>query len=127
MAARAAVARAAAVRVAVVMVAEATVGERAEAARAVVVRVVVAVVTGHLGVGLTLQQTLELMVLDRPRAILIEGIEELVDVLARRSEAEHGHRLAELLPRYAAVAILIPFAKEPHKLSMVDPKGLPER
>ena len=67
------------------------------------------------------------MILDRPRAVLVEGIEELVDLLARRSEAEHGHRLAELLPRYAAVAILIPFAKEPHKLSMVDPKGLPER
>ena len=76
---------------------------------------------------LTLQQALELMILDRPRAILVEGIEELVDVLARRSEAEHGHRLAELLPRYAAVAILIPLAKEPHQLSMVDPEGLPER
>jgi len=80
-----------------------------------------------LGVGLTLQQTLELVVLDRPRAILVEGIENVVDFIARRSEAEHGHCPTEFLPGDTAVTIFIPLAKEPNKLSMVLPKGLPER
>ena len=65
-----------------------------------------------LAVGLRLQQIFELEVLNRARAVLIHCVEEVVHLVARGLDTEHRHRPPELLPRDAAVAVLIPLAKE---------------
>ena len=75
----------------------------------------------HFGLlrRLLLETLVELLVVNAPRAVQIEGLEDCVDVEPWVIEAEGGHRLAEFSLGDGVVPISVPLDEQVHHLHRV--------
>ena len=72
------------------------------------------------------EQTSELRVLDLPRAVRVELVEEVIYRLLRRVKAEQRHAEAELLLGHDAVVVGVPLAEQVDHAARVLLEGLRE-